>query len=169
MSRRLGGFSKMAWASGFILTVILILENPVWAALGYYKRVETSGYESAQHRTAGDPLMLANGRGGHPLSSRENGHQGVKTYQNLTPDEKARLKRKYREWRSLPHEEQRALRHRMEQWRTLPDKERQLYKQRYDQWQQLSPKEQEGLRKKLENWDNLSPSEKDYIRKKFKE
>ena len=169
MSRRLDDFLKMARGFGFILAVILLLEIPAWATLRENERAGTYEYGSAHTLKGIEWLMLANGRGGKSMSGRGSVDGGLKTYQNLTPEEKAVLRRKYREWQSLPPEEKRALRHRMEQWRTLPDDERRLYRHRYDQWQQLSPKERQGLRKKLDNWKNLSPDEKEYIKRRFKE
>ena len=90
-----------------------------------------------------------------------------KNYQSLPPEEKARLKGKYRKWQSLPHERQKTLRHRMEKWKQLPPVERELFQQWFQQWQRLSPAEREMVREKLQKWDILPPGEQKKIRRKF--
>ncbi|GBC62865.1 hypothetical protein DENIS_3849 [Desulfonema ishimotonii] len=92
----------------------------------------------------------------------------LEKYQNLSPDEKARLRKKLREWESLPPEKQKALRRKMEQLKKMPPEARRIYRQRFEQWQKLPPSEQNALRKKLENWDRLSPKEKKAVRHRFK-
>ena len=94
--------------------------------------------------------------------------QKGKSNESLSPDEKARLKKKVKKWKSLPPEKQNVLRHRMDQLKKLPPESRKLYKKRFDQLQKLSPQERQGIQKKLEKWDSLSPREKEKIRQRFK-
>jgi len=88
-------------------------------------------------------------------------------YQNLSPEEKARLKRKFHKWQSLPNERQKMLRRRMERWNQLPPAERRLFQHRYQQWQNLSPADRKRIREKLQHWDRLSPDEQKEILRKF--
>jgi hypothetical protein len=91
----------------------------------------------------------------------------LKTYERLSPEDKARLKGRFQEWRSLPPQQQEDLRNRMEQWRQLPPQDRELYRKRFDQWQNLSPEERYKYRDKLQHWESLSPQEREDIRRRF--
>jgi hypothetical protein len=89
-------------------------------------------------------------------------------YNNLSPEEKTRLKRRMEEWESLPPERREILRHRMEKYKRLPLRERDLFQQRYRQLQKLPPDERYMIREKLQKWDGLSPDEKEQIRRRFR-
>lgn len=89
-------------------------------------------------------------------------------FDNLPPDERARMQRQYREWQSLPPDQRDAMRRRMEDWNRMPPQDRNRYQQRYQQWQQMSPEERRKLQNNLQRWDNLSPQERDSIRQRFK-
>ena len=93
---------------------------------------------------------------------------GDRRTRNLSPDEKERLERQYKKWKSMPPEKQNTLRKRMEQYKGLPPEERQLYQQRFKQWKGLSPEERRGLQEKLEKWNTLPPEEQEGIRRKFR-
>lgn len=88
-------------------------------------------------------------------------------YQNLPPEEKARLKGRYRKWQSLPQERRRTLRHRMEKWRQLPPEKREHFQQWFQRWQELSPEERGDIRKKLDKWDVVPPDEQEKLRRRF--
>jgi len=87
----------------------------------------------------------------------------------LTPEDKTRMQRQYREWQSLPPNQKDAMRRRMDELNRMPPQERNLYQQRYQQWQQLSPDERRQLENNLRRWDNLSPQERDSIRRRFRD
>lgn len=89
-------------------------------------------------------------------------------FQRLSPEEKARLKKKLEEWKSLPPEKQAEMRQRMDNLKKMPPEARTLYQQRFQQWQRLSPAEQTQIRRQLENWDSLSPEEKERVRQRFR-
>ena len=90
-----------------------------------------------------------------------------RNYQSLPPEEKDKLKRRFREWQSLPQERKRTLRHRMEKWKQLPPEKREHFQQWFQQWKELSPEEQGLIRKKLERWDILPPDEQEKVRRRF--
>lgn len=98
---------------------------------------------------------------------REDGGGNWEDFQNLTPEEKARIRQKQREWESLPPERREMLRRRMEQLKQLPLQDRELFRRRFNQWQELSPQERRGIRNNLDKWDRLSPREQEKIRRKF--
>ena len=93
---------------------------------------------------------------------------GDRRSQNPSSDEKERLERQYKKWKSMPPEKQKALKKRMEQYKGLPPEERQLYQQRFKQWKGLSPEERRGIQEKLDNWNSLPPEEQERIRRKFR-
>jgi hypothetical protein len=103
------------------------------------------------------PLYLAQGKQRPPTY-----------FDNLSPEERARIQRQYREWQTLPPEQRDTMRRRMEDWNRMQPQDRNRYQQRYQQWQQLSPEERRKLENKLQRWDNLSPQERDSIRQRFK-
>jgi hypothetical protein len=86
----------------------------------------------------------------------------------MSPEERTRMQRQYKEWQSLPPEQRDAMRRRMDEWNRMPQPDRDRYQQRYRQWQQLSPEERRGMENNLQRWDNLSPQERDSIRRRFK-
>lgn len=94
--------------------------------------------------------------------------RGWRDDKSLTPEEKARMDRKFREWQSLPPEKQDLLRRRMKRWNELSPEERSLYKQRFQQWQRLSPQERERIRERLDKWNGLPQEEKEKIRRRFR-
>ena len=89
-------------------------------------------------------------------------------FENMPPDERARMQRQYREWQSLPPDQREAMRRRMENWNRMPPQQQDRYQQRYQQWRQMSPDERRRLENNLQRWDNLSPQERDSIRQRFK-
>jgi len=90
-----------------------------------------------------------------------------KTYQGLTPDDKAGLREKSQRWQSLPPEERQEMRRRMERYRELPPQDQERYQKRYQQWQSLPPEDRNQIRDRLRNWDSLSPQEQQEIRQRF--
>ena len=84
------------------------------------------------------------------LGKKKSGGQHFQQWQNLSPKEQDKMRKKYKEWQSLP-----------------PQK-RKLYKQLYRQWKHLPPAERRKLQRDLDNWDNLSPREQNAIRRRFK-
>lgn len=89
-------------------------------------------------------------------------------YENLSPEDKARLRNRYREWESLPPEKREDLRRRMEKWKELPPEDRELLRKRHEQWQELSPQERQRLREKLDRWNELPAEEQERVRQRFR-
>jgi Protein of unknown function (DUF3106) len=139
--------------------LLIVLGSP---SVGFPQKIWKNGYPpgfSAAPEGAADrpPVYMTKdkSRPGQPLD-------------NLPPEEKARIQRRYREWQSLPPDQKDTMRRRMDEWNRMPPRERDLYQQRHQQWQQLSPDERRQLDNNLRRWDNLSPQERDSIRRRFK-
>ena len=93
---------------------------------------------------------------------------GSQNLDSLSPEEKARLQRQYKEWKSMPPDQKENLRRRMDEWNRMPSGDRQRYQERYQKWKQVPPEERRKLEKNLQQWENLSPQERDTIRQRFK-
>lgn len=104
--------------------------------------------------------------GSRPTFAADRGRQPP-GFQNLTPEERGRMQRQYREWQALPPDQKDAMRRRMNEWNRMPQQNRDLYQQRYRQYQKLSPEERRQLENNLQHWDRLSPQERESIRKRF--
>lgn len=89
-------------------------------------------------------------------------------YNNLSEDDKRKLKEKYKKWNALPPSEKKKLRNRMNQWRNLPPQDQKKYRNRFKQWQQLTPEERKAYQERLNNWESLTPEEKEMLRRKFR-
>jgi len=85
----------------------------------------------------------------------------------LTPEDRARLQERLREFRSMPPERRHDIIKRFEQWKSLPPQERELYRRRFEQWKSLPREDQLRLRQKLKEPEKLTPQEKEELRKKF--
>lgn len=132
-------------------------------AIGLCGTAFGSAPKSAWQETAGSLLAVE-----VPLHLAQYRQAPPRYFDNLPPDEGARMQRQYREWQSLPPEQRDAMRRRMEDWNRMPPQERNRYQQRYQQWQQMSPEERRKLENNLQRWDNLSPQERDSIRQRFR-
>jgi Protein of unknown function (DUF3106) len=104
------------------------------------------------------------GRGGQRSPAAENGDH----YDSLSPQERARLRERYRQWESLPPEKQQDLRRRMDRFKELPPDERELLRKRHEQWQELPPQERQSIRDQLRRWNQLSPEEQERLRQQFR-
>ena len=90
-----------------------------------------------------------------------------KKWQDLSPEEKKKLRKRYKEWQSLPPEEKEKIRQRMKRLNQMSPQERKTYQQLYKKWRHLPPDERQQLQKELNNWENLSPREQEAIRRRF--
>ena len=170
------------WSSlaALALGATLSFSLPAWAtSYGIYDPPHLGRHQGGHNKIAASPWEASEDAGGKNTrihltrkkkrSPRPNEdlESNWKNYQNLTPEEKARIRQKQMEWESLPPERKKMLRQRMEQLKRLPPQDRDLFHQRFNQWQELSPRERRGIRKNLERWDGLSPREQEKIRRKF--
>ena len=132
-------FFRLKYSTAAAGIIVLFLCGPLW---GYIPDLhqQPSPVSFSDHYM--DPLT------GY-LCKRGSRDQNFQQWQDLSPKEQEKLRKKYREWQSLP-----------------PQK-RNLYKQLFRQWQHLSPKERKQIQKDLDNWEYLSPRQRDSIRRRF--
>jgi hypothetical protein len=147
--------SYVTAAAGF---VVLFCSSPLWGSPSHLHRQPSSVFFS----------VYDNGPLTEYLSKRGSGNQNFQQWQELSPKEREKLRKKYREWQSLPPAQQRTIRRRLDQLNRMPSQQRKLYKQLFRQWQHLPPKERKQLQEDLENWDRLPPRRQREIRRRFK-
>ena len=138
--------------------LVLFSSGPLWGSLSELHRRPSHVFFADYDN---DPLM-------EYISKRGSGSQNFQQWQDLSPKEREKLRKKYREWQSLPPAQQQTIRRRLDQLNRMPSQQRKLYKQLFRQWQHLPPSERRQLQKDLENWDRLSPRRQDEIRRRFK-
>jgi hypothetical protein len=90
-----------------------------------------------------------------------------KKWQDLSPEEREKLRKKYKEWQSLSPQEKDEMRQRMRRLKKMSPQERKVYRQLYKKWRHLPPDERRQLQKELDNWENLSPRQQEAIRRRF--
>lgn len=138
--------------------IVLLCCSPLW---GYIPDLHQQPPPVLFSDHFQDPLM------GY-LCKRGSSDQNFQQWQDLSPQEQEKMRKKYREWQSLPPEEQQTIRQRMNQLNSMPSQQRKLYKQLFRQWQHLPPDERKQLQEDLDNWEQLSPRQRDSIRRRFK-
>ena len=129
--------------------IVLFFCSPLWGDIVdfHHQPPSISVQKDFKIQTTDDRLIWLHG--GY-FANRRSSNQHFQQWQDLSPKEQEKMRKKYREWQSLP-----------------PQK-RKLYKQLFRQWQHLSPKERKQLQKDLDNWENLSPKQRNSIRRRFK-
>ena len=138
--------------------IVLFWCSPLWASLPDLHQQTSPDLFSDYFK---DPLM-------EYYCKRGSNNQNFQQWQDLSPKEREKLRKKYREWQSLPPAQQQTIRRRMDQLNRMPSQQRKLYKQLFRQWQHLPPDERRQLQKDLENWENLSPRQQKAIRRRFR-
>ena len=142
-------FFRLKYSIAAAGMIVLFSCSPLW---GYKPGLYHQGPpclfpDDCNGPKAGDQLIRLDNS---YLAKRDSRNQHFQQWQDLSPSEQEKMRKKYREWQSLP-----------------PQK-RKLYKQLFRQWQHLPSKERKQLQKDLDNWDNLSPRQRESIRRRFK-
>ena len=138
--------------------IVLFCCSPLWGSIPDFHQQSSPVLFSDHYK---GPLK-------EHLCKRGSSDQNFQQWQDLSPQEQEKLRKKYREWQSLPPEEQQTIRRRMNQLNKMPSQQRKLYKQLFRQWQQLPPDERKQIQEDLDNWENLSPRQQKSIRRRFK-
>ena len=158
-----------SWPSGVSLLVgammLFLTPEPGETSRFAGTRAGSRWYESLDDldRVASRAIRISGRRGQRPAPQQQ-----WDQYDGLSPEEKERLRDKYRQWESLPPEKQQVLRRRMERWKELPSEDRELLRKRHRQWQELSPQERQRIRENLDRWKELSPEEQERVRQRFR-
>jgi len=142
------GFSAVA-----AVLMVLIYSCPSW---GYGSRLN---HESVSIQA---PARIEKSLPGCEFLSKKG-----KNWQDLSPEEKEKLRRNYKEWQSLSPKEKGEMRQRMDRLNNMSPREREVYHQLYKKWRHLPPDERQQLQKELDNWENLSPRQQEAIRSRF--
>ena len=116
------------------------------------------GYVADHHLHT--PPVLSAGYSHHSFSDILNNHDFLYNKSSKSPP--------FQQWQNLSPSEQEKMRKKYQEWQSLPPGKQKLYKQLYRQWKHLSPEERRRLQKDLDNWDNLSPQRQNEIRRRFK-
>ena len=138
--------------------IVLFCSSPIWGSFPGKDRQPVPVMFSVDPE---DPLKAY-------FCKRASSSQNFQQWQDLSPKEREKLRKKYREWQSLPPAQQQTIRRRLDQLNRMPSQQRKLYKQLFRQWQHLPPDERRQLQKDLENWENLSPQQQKAIRRRFR-
>jgi mRNA-degrading endonuclease RelE of RelBE toxin-antitoxin system len=147
--------------------IVLFFCSSLWGYIPNLqeKRLPVSFPSTCKGPIAEDQLIRSDSGG---FAKRGSNNQLFQQWQDLSPAEQEKMRKKYKEWQSLPPEEQQLIRRRMNQLNKMPSQQRKLYKQLFRQWQHLSPKERKQIQNDLNNWENLSPQQRKAIRRRFK-
>jgi hypothetical protein len=140
---------KYSTAAAGIIVLFFCSPLLLW---GYFpdlrqQRPPVSISSTCKDPIAEDPSIRFDNGG---FAKRGSNNQHFQQWQDLSPDEQEKMRKKYKEWQSLPPQT------------------RKLYKQLFRQWQHLPAKERKRLQEDLENWENLTPQQRKSIRRRFK-
>ncbi len=149
---------RLKYLPAAIGLIVLFCCSPLWGSIPGLHQQSASVLFSDHYK---GPLM-------EYLCKRGSSAQNFQQWQDLSPQDQEKMRKKYREWQSLPPEEQQTIRRRMNQLNSMPSQQRKLYKQLFRQWQHLPPDERKQLQKDLDNWEHLSPQQQKSIRRRFK-
>ena len=129
--------------------IVLFFCSSLWGYIPNLqeKRLPVSFPSTCKGPIAEDQLIRPDSGG---FAKRGSNNQLFQQWQDLSPDEQEKMRKKYKEWQSLPPQT------------------RKLYKQLFRQWQHLPAKERKRLQEDLENWENLTPQQRKSIRRRFK-
>jgi predicted Fe-S protein YdhL (DUF1289 family) len=149
---------RLKYSTAAAGVIVIFCCGPLWGSITDF------------HQRSVSPLLSYryNGPQTEYLCKRGSRDQNFQQWQDLSPQEQEKLRKKYKEWQSLSPEEKQAIRQRMNQLNRMPSQQRKLYKQLFRQWQHLPPSERRQLQKDLDNWEHLTPQQKKSIRRRFK-
>jgi hypothetical protein len=130
-----------------IICILLLLLFPV-GVLAASPEAETA----TQGRTAKAPI----------------GQEALQRWQQLPPEEKERLRERYREYQQLPPEQQQRLRQNLERFRKMDPQQQTQLLERFRRWQQFSPERRENLRRMFRQYQQLDPEQQHQLRQDLK-
>ena len=88
-------------------------------------------------------------------------------WDQMDPDKKEALLRRYRRWRQLPPERREAIRKNLDRFRTLSEEDKKKIRQRYRAFKALPPEQKKEILKNYDRWQTLSPQEKQRLRERY--
>jgi hypothetical protein len=89
-----------------------------------------------------------------PTVVRGQGPPGPSTrsWEELTPEQRERVRQHYQRFQRLPEERRRAVEERYRHWRELPPQEQQRLRRNYESYQSLNPEQRREFREKYRRW-----------------
>ncbi len=92
----------------------------------------------------------------------------IERWNNLEPEEREELRRRYRRLQRASPQERRALSSRLEQFRSLSPAEQKQMRKNHRRWKQFSPERRARMRKNLQRWRQLSPVQQREMKDQFR-
>src|SRR3990167_222615 len=86
-------------------------------------------------------------------------------WKNLPPQEKERLKEKYKTLKEMTPQERQALKENLKRFKGLPQQKQEMLKQK---WQKISPEERQNLRQKYKRLHEMTPQERERFLEKHR-
>jgi hypothetical protein len=121
-------------------------------ALAFF--ILAAGWQRAEAQAEGPPAA----RGGRPTAQEPR-----QLWEQLSPQERERIRQQYERWQDLPAAQRQELSERYRQLEALPPAERQALQRRFEAWQRLSPAERSRMQSRLKYWRGLSPAGKEPV------
>jgi len=91
------------------------------------------------------------------------------SWNDLSPDEQAALKRRFERFKNLSPEQQERLRARWHKFKELSPEKRQAIRERWRSFRGMSAEHRELLKKRHARWQKMPPERREIIRKRVQE
>ncbi len=88
-------------------------------------------------------------------------------WDQMDPDKKEALVRRYRQWRQLPPERREAIRRNLDRFDSLSEGEKKRIRHRYRAFKGLPPEQKIEILKNYDRWQSLSTEEKQRLRDRY--
>jgi hypothetical protein len=101
---------------------------------------------------------------GEPLSPGR-----LERWRAMPPEERERIRERYRRWKELPPEQRERIMERNRRWRELPEEQRRYLKDRRELLKDAGPEDRGVVRKFFARMRSLPPGERSAARQKIRE
>ena len=93
----------------------------------------------------------------------------IERWRSMSPDERERIRERYREWKKLSPQRKERILDTRRRWEKLPEKEKRYLRQRREIYRNASPEEREAIRKFFRDWKKLPPEQRRALRRNMEE
>lgn len=93
----------------------------------------------------------------------------IERWRRMSPEERARIRERYRQWKALPPERRDRLVERTRRWRELPEDDRRFLRQRREMYRNAWPEEKRVIKKFFVRWRQLPPERRRTMRLRIAE
>lgn len=171
---------RTSWiVAGALFSVLTLVPLPPAVALG--GRVpaisregsppgDRHGIPERGRTAAGKEYGASPGTGGvRGAQAREVTPDKLERWRAMPPEEKERIRERYRQWKQLsPRRRERILDYRR-RWDKLPEEEKRFLRQRREIYRNAPPEEREAIRKFFRDWKRLPPDQRRALRRDMTE